>query len=121
VTWLTTVDRILRPIVWIVAGLLALMLLIGPRVVANDEPSSQQAAAPYAQQLFVSNCGSCHTLSTAGTSGAIGPNLDGLGLQAPAVAAQIANGGAGMPAFGGRLDSGQIQAIAGYVAGASKP
>ncbi|HZT94736.1 MAG TPA: c-type cytochrome [Gaiellaceae bacterium] len=28
------------------------------------------------QQLFTQNCGSCHTLSAAGTSGTIGPNLD---------------------------------------------
>jgi mono/diheme cytochrome c family protein len=29
------------------------------------------------KQLFVSKCGSCHTLADAGTSGTIGPNLDG--------------------------------------------
>jgi plastocyanin len=28
------------------------------------------------KQLFVSNCGSCHTLSHAATSGTVGPNLD---------------------------------------------
>jgi mono/diheme cytochrome c family protein len=28
------------------------------------------------QQLFTQSCGSCHTLSAAGTSGTIGPNLD---------------------------------------------
>jgi cbb3-type cytochrome c oxidase subunit III len=28
------------------------------------------------QQLFVNNCGSCHTLADAGTSGVVGPNLD---------------------------------------------
>jgi mono/diheme cytochrome c family protein len=28
------------------------------------------------KQLFVSNCGSCHTLADAGTAGTIGPNLD---------------------------------------------
>lgn len=28
------------------------------------------------QQLFAAKCGSCHTLSAAGTSGTIGPNLD---------------------------------------------
>ena len=28
------------------------------------------------QTLFAANCGSCHTLSAAGTSGTIGPNLD---------------------------------------------
>lgn len=118
---LKAIDRVLGPLVWVVAALLALMLLIGPKVVANDEPASKQTAAPYAQQLFVTNCGSCHALSAAGTSGGVGPSLDGLDLQASAVAAQVASGGAGMPAFGGQLDPGQIRALAAYVAGASKP
>jgi mono/diheme cytochrome c family protein len=29
------------------------------------------------KQLFVATCGSCHTLSEAGTTGKIGPDLDG--------------------------------------------
>ncbi len=28
------------------------------------------------QELFVSNCGPCHTLAAAGTDGIVGPNLD---------------------------------------------
>jgi mono/diheme cytochrome c family protein len=120
VRWLRGIDRVLGPLVWVVAALLALMLLVGPKVVANDEPASKQAAAPYAQQLFVTSCGSCHALSAAGTSGGVGPSLDGLNISASAVAAQVTNGGGGMPAFGGQLDPGQIQAIAAYVAGASK-
>jgi len=31
----------------------------------------------HGKRLFVSKCGSCHTLADAGTSGTIGPNLDG--------------------------------------------
>lgn len=30
----------------------------------------------HGQQLFISTCGGCHTLSEAGTKGVIGPNLD---------------------------------------------
>jgi cbb3-type cytochrome c oxidase subunit III len=36
------------------------------------------------QQLFSSNCGSCHTLRAAGTQGQIGPNLDDAFAQARA-------------------------------------
>lgn len=108
-------DRVLAPIVWLVAAVLALMLFIGPQVVANDDPNA--AGSPtYAKQLFADNCGSCHTLSAAGTSGTLGPNLDGLQLPASAVASQIKSGGGSMPAFAGQLDDGQITAIADYVA-----
>lgn len=31
------------------------------------------------KSIFTNNCGSCHTLAAAGTSGTSGPNLDGIG------------------------------------------
>jgi cbb3-type cytochrome c oxidase subunit III len=65
--------------------------------------------------LFESNCGSCHTLSDAGTTGKIGPNLDELKPSVPAAQKQIANGGGGMPAFKGQLTPEQIKALAEYV------
>ena len=34
------------------------------------------------KQLFVSKCGSCHTLARAGTKGTVGPNLDAAFQQA---------------------------------------
>jgi plastocyanin len=36
----------------------------------------------HGKQLFVAKCGACHTLSHAGTTGTIGPNLDQAFLQA---------------------------------------
>jgi cbb3-type cytochrome c oxidase subunit III len=38
--------------------------------------SGQRPDTQSGQQLFTQSCGTCHTLSAAGTSGAIGPNLD---------------------------------------------
>jgi cytochrome c oxidase subunit II len=35
-----------------------------------------------AKAVFTQNCGSCHTLSAAGTTGAVGPNLDNLAADA---------------------------------------
>ena len=61
-------------------------------------------------------CGSCHTLGAAGTTGAIGPNLDDLPPDAPTIEAKVRNGGGGMPAFGGRMSEDAIQAVAQYVA-----
>ena len=68
------------------------------------------------KQIFISNCGSCHTLGAAGTSGSVGPNLDQLKPDAATVEQQVRNGGGGMPSFEGSLSSAQIAAVANYVA-----
>lgn len=62
-------------------------------------------------------CGSCHTLSAAGSSGTIGPNLDDSSVaQDPeAVAQKVRAGGGGMPAFEGRLSDQEIQDVAAFV------
>jgi outer membrane protein assembly factor BamB/mono/diheme cytochrome c family protein len=74
------------------------------------------------EQVFSSNCGSCHTLGAAGTTGAVGPNLDDLKPDAATVEAKVRNGGGGMPAFEGRLSDAEIKAVATYVAeNAGKP
>jgi mono/diheme cytochrome c family protein len=65
--------------------------------------------------IFVANCGSCHTLADAGTSGTIGPNLDQLKPAFARVQKQVINGGAVMPAFKGTLTPAQIKAVAKYV------
>jgi cytochrome c oxidase subunit II len=65
--------------------------------------------------VFEGNCGSCHTLKDAGTSGTVGPNLDQLKPSEPIVEHQVTNGGAVMPAFKGVLTPGQITAVAKYV------
>ena len=74
------------------------------------------AGALSGKQVFISNCGSCHTLGAAGTSGAVGPNLDQLKPNAATVQQMVQNGGGGMPSFSGRLSSAQIAAVAKYVA-----
>jgi mono/diheme cytochrome c family protein len=69
-----------------------------------------------ARGLFKTNCGSCHTLADAGTSGTVGPNLDDLKPNEATVRRQDLNGGGGMPAFKSILSAQQIDAIAKYVA-----
>jgi len=65
--------------------------------------------------LFESNCGSCHTLADAGTSGTIGPNLDQAKPSLQKAIMQITKGGGGMPAFKGQLTEKQIRALAQYL------
>ena len=68
------------------------------------------------EQVFTSNCGTCHTLNAAGTSGTVGPNLDQLKPDAATVENMVRTGGGGMPSFQGRLSNAQITAVAQYVA-----
>ena len=69
-------------------------------------------------QLFVDDCGSCHTFEAAGTKGTIGPNLDKKRLSLQEVIDVVTEGkGGGMPAFGSRLTSEEIKRIAEFVSG----
>ncbi len=86
----------------------------GTTETTTEETTGETTAA--GREVFVANCGSCHTLSDAGTSGAIGPNLDDIGLEAAAVEDQVRNGGGGMPAFEGQLSEEEITEVAAYVA-----
>ena len=73
------------------------------------------ASATSGKDIFSANCGSCHTLAAAGTSGTVGPNLDDLKPSLARAERQVANGGAIMPAFKGKLTDAQIKAVAKYV------
>jgi mono/diheme cytochrome c family protein len=71
------------------------------------------------REVFVSECGTCHTLADAGTSGTTGPVLDGAGLDEATVEQQVREGGGGMPSFEGTLSDEEIAAVAAYVAAES--
>jgi mono/diheme cytochrome c family protein len=70
---------------FIVFGLLVVVLAVAiPWLVFNSkgdaEKGDQEVAANLksGQSLFQTNCGTCHTLYSAGTDGNYGPNLDEL-------------------------------------------
>jgi mono/diheme cytochrome c family protein len=99
-----------------------------PTTTAAAAPTTTAAAAPTTTEttggaqvaalgktVFTQNCGSCHTLAAAGTSGTVGPNLDQLKPSVAVVQHQVVNGGAVMPAFAGTLSTAQIAAVATYV------
>lgn len=137
------VDTGLELLAWSLAVFFVILLFIGPQVIAEDRPDAEDAkavaaardnqkeeggggggggggaAAPAAdgKTVFTDNCGSCHTLSAAGTSGSVGPNLDGVSLDASAIEGVVTDGRGGMPAFGGKLSDDDIAAVAAFVAG----
>jgi cytochrome c6 len=71
------------------------------------------------KSIFTANCGSCHTLADAATSGTVGPNLDESRPPQELVVDRVTNGQGAMPSFKDSLDEQQIQAVADYVAGAA--
>lgn len=61
-------------------------------------------------------CGGCHALAAAGTSGNVGPSLDGnASLSQDLVVARVTNGKGAMPKFDDQLSGQQIRDIAAYV------
>ena len=42
----------------------------------GSDEESLSSSDEEAQELFAGNCGSCHTLASAGTDGVVGPDLD---------------------------------------------
>jgi len=71
-------------------------------------------------KLAVPQCGLCHTLSDAGTTGQIGPKLEELQPDAERVIAAVREGTGAMPPFAGKLTEEQIQAVAQYVSRAAR-
>jgi mono/diheme cytochrome c family protein len=62
-------------------------------------------------------CGACHVFADAGTTGAVGPNLDDSDISLEAAIEQITNGGGGMPPYEGKLTEEQIRLLAEYIIG----
>ena len=97
---------------------------------ALDEGGGETAQAtetqPFSEAqgavLFDSQgCGGCHTLSAAGSTGTVGPNLDESQLSQVEMEVVIADGRLAMPAFSGRLDDEEITEVAAFVAASRGP
>ena len=82
----------------------------------TTEPGGEgDAEAGKAVFLGSSGCGTCHTLSDAGTSGTVGPNLDDAQPSHDLVVDRVTNGQGAMPSFSASLSEEQIQDVAAYV------
>lgn len=81
---------------------------------------SLSGEAQAGRDIFLSQvqpgCGVCHTLADAGTSGAIGPNLDTLKPSQDQVMRAVRQGVGAMPAFGAQLSETEMRALSAYVA-----
>ena len=98
------------------AQIIAYRLEQGNETTTTTTGTTTDPSAVSGEEVFTSNCGSCHTLGAAGTSGSTGPNLDDLKPDEATVESQVRNGGGGMPAFEGQLTDEEIAAVSKYVA-----
>ena len=82
----------------------------------GEETGGDPAAG---KTVFVAQCGTCHTIADAGTSGTVGPNLDDSQPDTELVVDRVTNGAGVMPAFGDTLSETEIQDVAAYVVDAT--
>ena len=80
----------------------------GPKLPEGDSAAGKGVFAS-------AGCSGCHTLQAAGASGTVGPNLDDLKPELPAIQEQVINGGGGMPPYKGQLSDQQIADVAAFV------
>ncbi|MDQ3067085.1 MAG: cytochrome c [Actinomycetota bacterium] len=79
----------------------------------GEAPAGDAAAG---EAVYTSaGCGGCHALEAAGSSGAVGPNLDESQPDADLVEERVRNGSGAMPAFEGQLDDTQIENVTAFV------
>ena len=82
----------------------------------TQPPAAAEGDADAGEEVFASaGCGSCHTLSAAGATGTIGPNLDDAKPSHELVVQRVTNGASPMPSFKDSLSEEQIQDVAAYV------
>jgi cytochrome c2 len=87
----------------------------------TTETGSTEGDAVAGKEVFLgtSGCGTCHTLSDAGTSGTVGPNLDDAQPSFDLVVDRVTNGQGAMPSFSSTLSETQIADVAAYVSSAA--
>jgi cytochrome c6 len=92
-----------------------------PAQTEGGEPAPEPApaeggdAAAGEEVFTTAGCGGCHTLAEAGSSGAVGPNLDEAKPDRELVIERVTNGMGGMPSFKDQLSEEQIRDVAAYV------
>ena len=104
----------------VLAAILTLVVLTAAGCGGGDDgdngvATGTQADSAGAQVFAKADCGNCHTLQAAGSTGTIGPNLDEAQLSAAEVEKQVREGGGAMPSFEDDLSDQEIADVAEFV------
>ena len=82
----------------------------------TEEGGAAQGDPAAGKEVFASaGCGGCHALEAAGSSGAVGPNLDDAKPSTELIVDRVTNGQGVMPAFKDQLSEQQIADVAAFV------
>ena len=85
-------------------------------VTTSGEEEAGGGDAANGKKIFAAQgCGSCHTLSDAGSSGTVGPNLDEAKPSADKAIERVTEGSGVMPSFKDKLSEQEIKDVAAYV------
>jgi len=114
---------------WIMSALITVACLFGIVLLVYGLPDKEKKAessatftvpdkpidAPAAEQIYKSNCLSCHGDQL---QGGMGPALNQVGtsMSKEKIYKQIMNGGGGMPKFGGRLSDDEVITLTNWLA-----
>jgi cytochrome c6 len=98
---------------------LAFALVVSSLPAMAGEKADIELGRQVFTELAQPNCGICHTLDDAGTTGTIAPNLDRLQPSEERVQTAVRMGPGAMPDYSGRLSDEEIDALAAYVAHAA--
>jgi mono/diheme cytochrome c family protein len=92
-----------------------------PETVVGSVPEATVPAGPEGDpeagaEVFASaGCGGCHVLADAGSTGAVGPNLDEAKPDLARAIQRVTEGAGAMPSFKDQLTEQQIADVAAYV------
>jgi mono/diheme cytochrome c family protein len=126
---------VLFSIVALAGGLVALAVAVADRTGGGGQAAVPTTSYAYAapagtasaasagpgdpaagKAVFASaGCTSCHTLADAGSTGNVGPNLDGAKPSFDRIVDRVANGRGVMPPFKDQLSDQQIKDVATYI------
>ena len=88
----------------------------GTTTVSDTSGGAAAGNAEAGAKVFASaGCGACHTLSAAGSTGNVGPVLDGANLPVALITERVTKGMGAMPPFGDQLSEQEIADVAAYV------
>jgi cytochrome c6 len=83
---------------------------------AHAEDAKPSDAVAAGRELFNAwSCSACHTLTDAGSQGAVGPSLDNPNLTHDFIVTRVTNGSGPMPSFSGQISDADIGKLADYI------